>query len=312
MAATGVSQGFDYFDDRMRTGSTSLSIGEIQRSGYESEKIAETWIAGHEKDPVLLLPPPLRAAHAVRSARAVQVPLRLLAVRRRDRDRRRHRRPVPAVPSGARRCTTGRSSSCSRTTAKASAITARTSTACSSTAKTLHVPLLVKLPRERRAGERIDAPVGLVDVVPTVLDLTGTGEAGRSFRPLAAFGGPGPPDLQRDVLSALSLRLERSRVADRSAIPVHSRKPRRVVRHRDRSGRAARPCAGASAGFSIDAQRALRHGSAGADAGRRRRRAGPETRLPRLSRRRARSGRRQVRCPTRATTSGRFASSRPR
>ena len=53
----------------------------------------------------------------------------------------------------------------------------------------LHVPLLVKLPRERRAGERVDAPVGLVDVAPTVLDLTGTGTPdGLSGRSLLSSG----------------------------------------------------------------------------------------------------------------------------
>jgi tetratricopeptide (TPR) repeat protein len=49
----------------------------------------------------------------------------------------------------------------------------------------LHVPLLVKLPGRERAGEVVRAPVGLVDVVPTVVRLLGlpAGEelAGRSL-----------------------------------------------------------------------------------------------------------------------------------
>ncbi len=49
--------------------------------------------------------------------------------------------------------------------------------------------MLIKLPRERRAGERIDAPVGLVDVAPTVVDLTGTGKPeGLSGRSLLSTG----------------------------------------------------------------------------------------------------------------------------
>jgi choline-sulfatase len=49
----------------------------------------------------------------------------------------------------------------------------------------LHVPLLVKLPGGRRRGERVAAPVGLVDVLPTVAEVAGVdlpkGAAGRSL-----------------------------------------------------------------------------------------------------------------------------------
>ena len=39
--------------------------------------------------------------------------------------------------------------------------------------ETIHVPLIVKLPKNARAGETIDTPVGLVDVFPTVAALVG-------------------------------------------------------------------------------------------------------------------------------------------
>jgi arylsulfatase A-like enzyme/Flp pilus assembly protein TadD len=38
---------------------------------------------------------------------------------------------------------------------------------------TIHVPLLLKLPAERFAGKRIENPVGLVDVLPTILHTVG-------------------------------------------------------------------------------------------------------------------------------------------
>jgi arylsulfatase A-like enzyme len=38
----------------------------------------------------------------------------------------------------------------------------------------LQVPLIVKLPKERKAGATVDAPVELVDVFPTILDRTAT------------------------------------------------------------------------------------------------------------------------------------------
>jgi arylsulfatase A-like enzyme/Tfp pilus assembly protein PilF len=41
---TGISQGFDFFDGEMPAGSPELSIGQVQRDGGESEKIAERWL----------------------------------------------------------------------------------------------------------------------------------------------------------------------------------------------------------------------------------------------------------------------------
>ena len=53
----------------------------------------------------------------------------------------------------------------------------------------IHVPLMVKFPKSRRAGESVSAPVALTDVFPTVAEVTGapgpggTGRATRSRRP---------------------------------------------------------------------------------------------------------------------------------
>jgi arylsulfatase A-like enzyme/Tfp pilus assembly protein PilF len=41
---TGISQGFDFFDGEMPPGSHELSIGQVQRDGGESERIAEHWL----------------------------------------------------------------------------------------------------------------------------------------------------------------------------------------------------------------------------------------------------------------------------
>jgi arylsulfatase A-like enzyme/Tfp pilus assembly protein PilF len=55
----------------------------------------------------------------------------------------------------------------------------------------LQVPLIVKLPGGRRAGERVKAPVGLADVAPTVLALLGLETAGSAGVPLFAGEPPG-------------------------------------------------------------------------------------------------------------------------
>ena len=41
---TGIGQGFDFFDGEMPPASAELSIGQVQRDGGESEKIAEHWL----------------------------------------------------------------------------------------------------------------------------------------------------------------------------------------------------------------------------------------------------------------------------
>src|SRR5439155_21785847 len=49
----------------------------------------------------------------------------------------------------------------------------------------IHVPLMIKLPKQLRGGGTVDAPAALTDVFPTVLELAGlppvAGLAGRSL-----------------------------------------------------------------------------------------------------------------------------------
>jgi arylsulfatase A-like enzyme len=60
-------------------------------------------------------------------------------------------------------------------------------------AETLHVPLVFRLPGRLPAGHRVAAPVRLIDVMPTILDLLGVagppGMQGRSLAALARGGG---------------------------------------------------------------------------------------------------------------------------
>jgi len=68
----------------------------------------------------------------------------------------------------------------------------------------LRVPLIVRLPRGWKGGQRIDTPVGLIDVMPTALDLLGIDvrplslpgpvrHDGRSLV-VSLLGGPPPPE----------------------------------------------------------------------------------------------------------------------
>jgi arylsulfatase A-like enzyme len=60
---------------------------------------------------------------------------------------------------------------------------------------TLHVPLIIKMPRERDAGKVVNAQVRTIDVLPTVLGLLGISPAsqmdGTSLQPLLAGAGQG-------------------------------------------------------------------------------------------------------------------------
>jgi arylsulfatase A-like enzyme/tetratricopeptide (TPR) repeat protein len=64
----------------------------------------------------------------------------------------------------------------------------------------VHVPLFVKLPRGRRAGERVERPVGLVDLFPTV-----AGFVGRALPPglagLDLLGSGGKESASRQIYS---------------------------------------------------------------------------------------------------------------
>jgi len=62
----------------------------------------------------------------------------------------------------------------------------------------IHVPLMVKLPRSRRAGETVRTPVALTDVFPTVAAAAGLPvPPGLAGRPLLA--GPGSPGAERRI-----------------------------------------------------------------------------------------------------------------
>jgi arylsulfatase A-like enzyme/Tfp pilus assembly protein PilF len=56
---------------------------------------------------------------------------------------------------------------------------------------TLHVPMIVKLPKQERAGTRVADPVGLVDLAPTAIALTGV-ESPAKFDGRSLFAAPEP------------------------------------------------------------------------------------------------------------------------
>ena len=188
---TGISQGFDFFDDEMPPSSPELSIGQVQRDGGESEKIAEHWLdtVGTSTRVFLFL-------HLYEPHKPYAPPDRfaaLRAVRRRDRLRRRNRRPP------------------GRQYLKSHQLYDRSTIVLLSDHgeglgdhgeqehglfvydEAIHVPLIVKQEGNAGAGRRIADLVQHIDLVPTILDLVkapGAGSLrGRSLKPLLKASG---------------------------------------------------------------------------------------------------------------------------
>ncbi len=76
----------------------------------------------------------------------------------------------------------------------------------------MHVPLVMRFPHDRFAGQRVAAPVSLVDVLPTILDAVGradlaTGTRGKSLMPLAR----GETSERGDALLVPGMRINTTR-----------------------------------------------------------------------------------------------------
>ena len=103
----GIAQGFDrYFDDfDLDRFANAAAMDMIQRPGSDVVDRALEWLQAEPRPPVLRLGPPVRRAHAVRSARTVSVALpanQRRRLRRRNRERRRAGR-APARRASRRR-----------------------------------------------------------------------------------------------------------------------------------------------------------------------------------------------------------------
>ncbi len=180
--STGLAAGFDFFDDAVDVSSGDPSIGQAQRPGSETARLALDWLAGVEARPFLLFlhlyephspydpPEPYRSRYAavpydgeIAAADAIVGGVVLDLKRKGVYDR---ALIVLLSDHGEGLNQHGEEHHGILLYREA-----------------LHVPLLVKLPGAFRAGERVRPPVGLVDVMPTIASLVGVpppeGLAGR-------------------------------------------------------------------------------------------------------------------------------------
>ena len=182
--ATGVSEGFDLYDDSIESRDVSEPLGRVQRAGGRTEKILEEWIGAHGSAPFFAFlhlyephtpyepPEPFRkryAAHPydgeIAAADAIVGSLVAFLKERKLYDR---ALIVFLSDHGEGLGDHGED--------EHGVLLYR---------EELHVPLFVKLPGSRGAGGREASPAGLTDVFPTIAAALGqvapAGLAGRSL-----------------------------------------------------------------------------------------------------------------------------------
>jgi arylsulfatase A-like enzyme/Flp pilus assembly protein TadD len=191
--STGINSGFDAYDDDIEVKVEGASLAQVQRSGFETEEIAEKWIGQNDSKPFFyflhLYEPhspytpiePFKSIYKDRPydgeiATADKIVGEFLEFLKAQRV---YDRAIVILLSdhGEGLGQHGED--------EHGTLLYR---------ETLHVPLLVKLPGSRRGGDAQAAPVGLTDVYPTVAKLL-------DVHPPAGLAGRPLPDIASDPRS---------------------------------------------------------------------------------------------------------------
>jgi arylsulfatase A-like enzyme/Flp pilus assembly protein TadD len=205
---TGVGRGFDFYEDTVEPDRMNQTLSRVQRRGDETAALLEDWIGPHADQPFLAFlhlfephspydpPEPYKSRYALaydgEIARADEIVGGFLKYLK-DQDIYDRALIVFFSDHGEGLDDHGED--------EHGVLLYR---------EAIHVPLLVKFPRSARAGERVAAPVGLMDVFPTVTEVAGMpvpeGLAGRSLTTFLA-GHAGPAEDRRIYGETLYPRL---------------------------------------------------------------------------------------------------------
>ena len=190
----GLARAFETYDDRLPAASPEMSIAQVQRDGAESLEVAERWLDGnadsrfflflHLYEPHTPYEPPERFAryepYDGEIAYADEITGRLLDSLR-TRGLYDDALIILLSDHGEGLGDHG-----------------ELEHAIFLYDATIRVPLIVKLPGGREAGRRVPAPVQHIDLLPTLLDLTGAAPVedlqGSSLRPLLDGDGAAWPE----------------------------------------------------------------------------------------------------------------------
>jgi arylsulfatase A-like enzyme/Tfp pilus assembly protein PilF len=209
--ATGVSRGFDFWEDDVEPTRVNQSLSRVQRAGDETERLLAGWLGSHSKDRVFAFlhlfephapyepPEPYKSRYAAlpydgEIARADEIVGRMVAFLK-EKDLYDRSLVVFLSDHGEGLNDHGED--------EHGVLLYR---------EAIHVPLFVKFPRSRRAGETVQSPVALTDVFPTIVEVAGVpapaGLAGKSLtQTLAGNGGGGASEARRVYSETLYPRL---------------------------------------------------------------------------------------------------------
>ena len=180
---TGVGRGFDFYEDTVEPDRISQTLSRVQRHGNETAALLSDWIGPHADQPFLAFlhlfephtpyepPEPFASRYKLpydgEIARADEIVGGFLKYLK-DQDVYDRALIVFLSDHGEGLNDHGED--------EHGVLLYR---------EAIHVPLMVKFPRSRRAGESVSAPVALTDVFPTVAEVTGApvpaGLAGHSL-----------------------------------------------------------------------------------------------------------------------------------
>jgi arylsulfatase A-like enzyme/tetratricopeptide (TPR) repeat protein len=196
---TGIAEGFGYYEDGVESRRAGESLGQVQRSGWQTERLLEDWIAKHAGKPFLAFlhlyephspydpPEPFRSRYGSRPydgeiATADAIVGRFLGALK---SRGLYDRSIILLLSDH---------------GEGLGDHGEDEHGIFVYREAIRVPLFVKLPGQARAGQRVRTAVGLVDVVPTVASLLGE-EAPKPLAGIALVRGGGRPIPDRRIYS---------------------------------------------------------------------------------------------------------------
>lgn len=189
--ATGVSRGFEFYEDNIEPNKVGQSISRVQRGGNDTQALLAGWVAGHSSKPFFAFlhlfephspyepPEPYLSRYKLRYdgeiARADEIVGSFLKFLKESGV---YDRALIVFLSDHGEGLNDHGED------EHGVLIYR---------EAIHVPLMVKFPKSARRGESVRAAVGLVDVFPTVAEVLGipapAGLAGRSL--VGALGPAG-------------------------------------------------------------------------------------------------------------------------
>jgi len=193
--ATGVSRGFDFYDDNIEPARATQSISRVQRSGDDTQALLSEWVSGHNAGPFFAFlhlfephtpyepPEPFRSRYPLlydgEIARADEIVGHFVRFLK-ERDVYDRALVILLSDHGEGLNDHGED--------EHGVLLYR---------EEIHVPLMVKFPQGKRHGETVAAPVALVDVFPTIAEAVGLAPpanlSGASLLRTLAAGAPSAP-----------------------------------------------------------------------------------------------------------------------